>query len=159
MARRRKRFKLPAITPKELKEDVQWLWENRKGGGCCHMRLWEDEDGREWDIVVGWSDHGRNSYDERDDELYYVDNEGDDQSWYITAGVLYQDPHNAMTTDMDIDFLMPVCNEYGDLYDTRFEISRKDNWRSQAARLNRCAREMWSWWKKELKSKSREEDE
>lgn len=154
MTARRKRFKLPVITPKELKEVVEWLWENKCG--CYHKCLWVDEGGREWDIVVGWHDRGRNSYDVWDDELYYVDNEGDDQSWYITAGVLYQDPHNGMTTDMDIDFLMPVCNEYGDLYDMRFGISRKENWRSQAAKLNRDAREMWSWWKKELKEARKE---
>lgn len=156
---KRKRFKLPVITPKKLKEFVAWLWENRDRGGCCRLKLWEDPDGREWDIVVGWHDRGRNSYDSNDDELYYVDNQGEYQSWYITAAVRYQDPGNAMQTDFDIDFLMPECNEYGDLYDTSFSVSRLDGWRSQAAQLNRDAREMYSWWRKELKKKEKEEYE
>lgn len=138
---KRKRFRLPAITPKELKEAVEWLWENKCG--CYHKRLWTD-DGREWDIVVGWHDHGREK--SNDFAYFYREDHGDLESWYITGGIRFQTPNNGMTTDMDIDFLIPWFPG-GDCYDLSLDIRRprggKSYWRCDAAMLNAYAREIY----------------
>lgn len=142
MTARRKRFKLPAITPKELKEAVEWLWE--KKCGCYHKCLWVDDIGREWDIVVGWMDWGRDKED-NDFDTFYREDEGQYSSWYITGGIRFQTPNNGMTTDMDVDFMIPWFDT-GDCYDLSFRVNRpgkgKSHWRSNAAQLNRYAREI-----------------
>ena len=148
MTARRKRFKLPAITPKELKEAVEWLWEHKCG--CYHKLLWVDEDGREWDIVVGWLDWGRDKNEtenekSEDFKQFYREDEGEYESWYITGGIRFQTPNNGMTTDMDIDFLIPWFDT-GDCYDLSIRINRpckgRKFWRGNAAELNRYAREI-----------------
>jgi len=146
---KRKRFRIPAITPKELKEAAEWLWEHKCG--CYHKRLWVDEDGREWDIVVGWEDHGRDKNETehekaKDFEQFYREDDGEYESWYITGGIRYQTSNNGMQTDMDIDFLIPAFDT-GDCYDLSTRINRpykgRRFWRANAAELNRYARDIW----------------
>ena len=142
---KRKRFRIPTITPKELKETVEWLWKNKCG--CYHKLLWVDDVGREWDIVVGWMDWGRDKgADPEEFKEFYREDEGQWSSWFITGGIRLQTPNNGMTTDMDIDFLIPWFDT-GDCYDLSFRVNRpykgKSSWRSNAAQLNRYARDIW----------------
>lgn len=146
---KRKRFRIPAITPKELKEAAEWLWEHKCG--CYHKLLWVGEDGREWDIVVGWLDWGRDRHEDElekamDCERFYREDDGENESWYVTGGIRYQTPNNGMQTDMDIDFMIPWFDT-GDCYDLSTRINRpykgRRFWRVNAAELNRYAREIY----------------
>jgi hypothetical protein len=146
--------KIRKLKPSEVKSSVQWLWNNRDRGGCCHYVLWVEPDflngngeeenphaGREWCAVIGWHDVG-----EKEDcpESYQ------DEHYVIQAGIRYQDADNGMQCDYDLDFTMPYpCNEYGDVYDLSFDVPRKPKggWRAIAKRINEDAEEMYRFWK------------
>ena len=113
---------------KELKESVEWLYENKCG--CSHWQFklpngLVDEE-RNWFVVVGWSD----GFDE-DEEGYYSDG-----SCQICSKIGYQESGYDfyMQTDMDIDFLMP-CFEDGDCYDTCSSIPKNCDWEELAETL------------------------
>lgn len=114
------------ITGKEVKDAVVWLWKNKFG--CYHFAVFTDEDGTEFDIVIGWSD-----YDDgpcADNERYYCD-EGYRIAWKI--GV--QSPLNGMQTDFDIDFNYPEDKD-GFLIGCRESIRRDANFKDEANRMN-----------------------
>lgn len=115
---------------KDLKEAVKDLWENRSEGGCYHWPIYHEEDGKEWDVVLGQS----NGFDD-DPDLYC------DGGWAICASVRYQTAHNAMQTDMDMDFLMP-CNEDGDCWDTNVDICKTEDYNHLAKSLLREGEKM-----------------
>ena len=114
---------------RDLEEAVKYLWDNRDEGGCYHWPIYYEEDGKEWDVVLGWS----KNYDIDDDmvEDFYVYDE-----WCICASVRYQTAHNAMQTDIDMDFLMPYpVNEYGDVWDDTVVVSREEDYNTLAKDL------------------------
>lgn len=91
-------MKVKRITGKEVKDAVEWLWKNKFG--CYHFAVFTDEDGVEFDIVIGWSDYGDGPF--ADNELYYCDD-----GYRIAFKVGVQSPLNGMQTDFDIDFDYP----------------------------------------------------
>lgn len=104
------------ITGKEVKDAVEWLWYNREDGGCYHKVVWtDDETGREWCIVIGWSD----GYDDKPEPDDYQDG-----TWRINWGVRYQERDNGMQCDMDIDFTIPYYKDTGDCYESGGCITR-----------------------------------
>ena len=108
---------------RDLEEAVKDLWDNRDEGGCCHWPIYYEEDGKEWDVVLGWAE----GYDE-DPNIYY------ENGCAICASVRYQDAHNAMQTDMNMDFLMP-CNEDGDCWDADVTVSKEEDFNALAKYL------------------------
>lgn len=108
---------------RNLKDAVKDLWDNRDEGGCYHWPIYYEEDGKEWDVVLGWDE----GYDE-DPNIYY------ENGCAICASVRYQTAHNAMQTDLNIDFLMP-CNEDGDCWDADVTVSRDENFNALAKYL------------------------
>lgn len=101
---------------KDLKAAVKDLWETRDEGGCYHWPIYYEENGQEWDVVLGWAE----GYDE-DPDIYYED------GYAICASVRYQTANNGMQTDLNVDFLMP-CNEDGDCWDADNTISKKEDY-------------------------------
>ena len=141
--KRKTRFKLPKITPDELRDTVNWLWSRE--AGCYHKKLWTDDIGREWDLVIGWHDYGA-PY-EGDEKRYYVQ----EKTWYITFGFRYQTQNNVMQTDMDVDFMIPWFKDTGDCYDMYGSVTRctsyKD-WRKMASAINADAKTFrGEWWR------------
>ncbi len=151
------------ITGKEVKDAVEWLWSNRKNGGCYHKVVWTEPDwiedespteyniapnphaGREWCICIGWTDYG-NERDANEPGFYC------DGRYRIRGAIRYQNRNNAMHCDLDLDFTIPgPCNEEGDLYDLSFDIPKVKNgmegWNNTAGDLNEYAEEMFDFWK------------
>ena len=113
------------ITGKQLKEAVEWLYENKCG--CCHFHLLTDDKGREWSIVIGWSD----GFDENE--------EGDfsDEGFHICSKIAFQEWNAGMQTDYDWDFKMPCYPNSNDICDTSTDIARDVEWDSYAEFLNK----------------------
>lgn len=108
----------------ELKQSVEWLWNNKCG--CSHWHLLTDDKGREWSIVLGWSD----GFDESDNDRYFVD-----EGMAICSMIGYQEPNTIMQTDMDIDFLQPFDEKTGDVCDTNSAVSREEDFNQLAESL------------------------
>lgn len=131
-------MKIRKITPKDLKTGIEWLWSNRKHGGCFHFVVWTEPDfiedvsptdynvvpnpnaGREYSIVIGWLEAG--PYTEDDKKAYFVD--GD---WALHTKIGYQNRNNVMSCDFGIDFDMPYGKEDGIVYDTCEILPRGPN--------------------------------
>lgn len=121
------------VTGAWIKESVDWLLE--KECGCCHFKVWEDPDGREYDVCIGWHD----GYDPDDKDLMHS---GDDPGWCIAWKIAYQDPGNACQCDFDVDWIMPYDPDRGDVYDTCAPMLKPRNealWHSYADMMNSAA--------------------
>ena len=106
---------------KELKQSVDWLMSEK--AGCAHWHLLTDDDGKEWSIVVGWSD----GFNENEPMLF------SDGSFAICSKIGYS--NGCMETDFDIDFDMPYDEKTGECYDTNSAIPRNVNWLQLAKNL------------------------
>lgn len=120
---------------KQLKESVDWLWKNKQG--CSHWHLLTDECGREWSIVLGWSD----GFDDSDNDRYFVD-----EGMAICSEIGYQEENTYMQTDMDIDFLQPYDKKTGDVDDTNCAVSRNEDYDELAASLLKTFKRVVSDW-------------
>lgn len=127
---------LKKITGKDIKEAVDWLWENKQDGGCVHQVLGTTDDGTKLCFVVGWS----NGSDYGDDDKKYGYFDG---GYCISAKIGYQHRNNAMQTDYDWDFNMPYDLETGDVWDTSSYVPRDADWESEAADYNKEAQKIW----------------
>ena len=108
---------------RDLEEAVKDLWDNRDEGGCYHWPIYYEEDGKEWDVVLGWDE----GYDE-DPNIYY------ENGCAICASVRYQDANNGMQTDLNVDFLMP-CDEDGDCWVADVTVSKEEDFNALAKYL------------------------
>ena len=126
-------MKLPKITGKFVKEDVEWLKAN--DCGCCHFHL-TDTDNYRMHICIGWHDLG----DGPKEKGYH--------NWKIAWKIGMETFNNAMQTDLDIDFIMPYDEATGDVYDTENTIegiTTMKGWNALAAEMNKTARETVRW--------------
>ena len=126
-------MKLPKITGKFVKEDVEWLKAN--DCGCCHFHL-TDTDNYRMHICIGWHDLG----DGPKEKGYH--------NWKIAWKIGMETFNNAMQTDLDIDFIMPYDEATGDVYDTEStieDITTMKGWNALAAEMNRTAKEVVKW--------------
>ena len=126
----------PAQLASQLKENINWLWENKCG--CCHWHLLTDDKGREWSIVLGWNNGG---YEDSDNENYYID-----EGCAIATKIAYQEQNCIMQTDMDIDFSMPFDEKTGEVDDTRSEVSRNADFLKLADELLKTFKRVVSDW-------------
>lgn len=108
---------------RDLEEAVKYLWDNRDDGGCYHWPIYYEENGQEWDVVLGWAE----GYDE-DPNIYY------ENGCAICASVRYQDADNGMQTDLNVDFLMP-CYEGGDCWNADVTVSKEEDFTYLAKEL------------------------
>lgn len=115
------------VTAEQLKKWATWLKENECG--CCYLWLVRDDKDRDWAIVMGWQD----GFDESDNGFYQLG------TWNICAKIAYQSHNSIMQCDYDIDWLMPVCNEYGDVDGAETTIEGGENWYELADYLNKSA--------------------
>ena len=126
-------MKLPKITGKFVKEDVEWLKAN--DCGCCHFHL-TDTDNYRMHICIGWHDMGDGP---KEDNYHH---------WVIAWKIGMETFNNGMQTDFDIDFLMPYDEKSGDVYDTESEIGEittMKGWNALAAEMNKTAKEVVKW--------------
>lgn len=126
-------MKLPKITGKFVKEDVEWLKAN--DCGCCHFHL-TDTDNYRMHICIGWHDMGDGP------------KENNYSHWVIAWKIGMETFNNGMQTDFDIDFLMPYDEESGDVYDTESEIGEittMKGWNALASEMNKTAKEVVKW--------------
>ena len=138
-------MKLPKITGKFVKEDVEWLKAN--DSGCCRFHL-IDTDNYRMHICIGWHDFGDGP------------KEKDYHNWKIAWKIGMETFNNAMQTDLDIDFIMPYDDE-GNVYDTLSEIGEHTTmkeWNALAAEMNRTAKAAVDWEIDYEKRKGREND-
>ena len=110
---------------KSLEESVKWLWE--KKCGCCHWCFLTDDKKRRWSVVLGWNEGG---YEESDNDELYVS-----EGFAISYKIGYEEPNNAMQTDMDWDFIMPYDEETGDVDDTCSAVYRNTDYSKLADEL------------------------
>lgn len=115
------------VTATQLKNWAEGLKSN--GCGCCSLPLVRDDANHDWYICMGWQD----GYDERETDDYQ------DGTWHICAKIAYQSHNNIMQCDYDIDFKMPVCNEYGDVDGAEVTVFPNENWEELADWLNKNA--------------------
>ena len=127
-------MKLPKITGKFVKEDVEWLKAN--DCGCCHFHL-TDTDNYRMHICIGWHDLGDGP------------KEKDYHNWKIAWKIGMETFNNGMQTDLDIDFIMPYDEKTGEVFDTEMtiedDITTMKGWNALAAEMNRSAKEAVKW--------------
>jgi len=129
---------IDAISAEEVKAAVEWLWANRKNGGCYHKVAWTEDDtephpGRQWCFCIGWTNYGDDPGAE-DDEYYC------DEGYRIRAAIRYQNANNGMQSDLDWDFTIPELGSGA--YDLSFDVNRGD-FNNTAEYLNDYAAEMF----------------
>jgi hypothetical protein len=112
-------------TGKELKEAAAWL--SKENCGCWHKCLLIDDDGKEWSIVMGWSE----GFEECQDDPY------SDGTYHICAKIAYHERNNIMSCDFDIDFTMPFDTDNGEIYDTCRTVFRDTDWNKLAEELTK----------------------
>ena len=115
------------VTGKQLKDWADWL--KKEQCGCCHLWLVQDDNRNDWAIVMGWQD----GFDEKENGFYQQG------TWNICIKVAYQSHNSIMQCDYDIDWLMPVCNEFGDVDGAELSIEAGVNWDKLADYLNKEA--------------------
>ena len=117
--------KLNKITGEDVKDAIDWLKASDEG--CYHFKV-GDTDKNEIDICIGFHDDG-------------------DNEWKIAWKIGMQSPHNAMQTDLDIDFDMPYDGESGDVYDTLTVLEDLDNldYNAIAAEMNDVAEKVFAY--------------
>lgn len=115
--------KLNKISATDVENAIEWLKENDEG--CYHFKV-GDTDKNEIDICIGFHDDG--------------------DGWKIAWKIGMQSPHNAMQTDLDIDFDMPYDGESGDVYDTLTVLEDLDNldYNAIAAEMNDVAEKVFA---------------
>ncbi len=126
--------KFRKVTGEWVKSSVEWLVDMQCG--CCYFKVWEDDDGREYDVCIGWLE----GCDPDDPDV--IHGEGD-PDWGVSWKIAFQDPDNAMQCDFGVDWNMPYDPDTGEVYDTCNRIysgmKTKKEWNQLASWMNKEA--------------------
>lgn len=84
--------------------------------GTFSHRLGYDKYGNEFAIVFGYL----SGYEK-------TDNKYNDDGWQVCGRVAYNPYNSCMACDLELDWIMPYCEESGEVWDTTIEIYNEDD--------------------------------